>query len=760
MSNIITSQTIQILSMKPQVSIIYVYYNTPLEIVDSISSIKQAIGRIRFEIIIVNNNSPLPLPKLNKKITVINSKKNLGFAKGVNIASRTAKGDLLLVTNPDTVFSKDSITEMVKKINSDKTIGAIGPKMVDMNNKTLPTISGSPLLPNALFAFSIIDRIWPGNYFSEKYWMRKIKRNKELPVDIIGGACFCVRKTVFDNIHGFDERFFMYFEEADLFLRIKKLGLKVVFFPKAKIVHLVGRSNKNKELIQKMYEESRYKFLEKYHGKLLAFISELFLRATKINSLILILIVIIALFMNLHRITTQMLFIGDFGRDYLAALNMILTGKIPLLGISSSVKWLHQGPLSIYFIGISLFIGAFRPYSPAVFYGIIGVLTVIIVYLLGSTINKKIGLLSALFYATSPLIIINARMPYHTSSIPFFASLFFLIVLKIFYGNRKLVPLASFLLGILMLLELSNIVIFPIIFILLVFKRVNIFTKKSIFPIGTFLLGIAPFLIYDVSHNFIQTIGLPLWVLNRFRLFLGFSSQDKVTSSHIGDAAYRITQQLAGIIYPYNLFIFIGVLIVISTGLLFYKKTIFNRKITIVHIFLLWLFVPLLSYLLHTEPGTAYFPLIFPPIALFIGMAIHKLLMKQKLILPFFIILCFVNVFFTVKSNYFLISKYQKGALPPFNYAYGIDLATQEEAIKAIVVDAHNKPFQLLPGGFLRTVATGIDNYKYLTWYFKGKISNNAKVKYTVYEDFASVTDKRAIIFSNNVIYIEKNETN
>ena len=71
-----------------------------------------------------------------------------------------------------------------------------------------------------------------------------------------------------------------------------------------------------------------------------------------IEKLFLIIILGVSLFINLYKIDTLMMFIGDMGRDYLAAYEMLKTGIIPLVGIQSSVVWLHQGPLSIYFIGL------------------------------------------------------------------------------------------------------------------------------------------------------------------------------------------------------------------------------------------------------------------------------------------------------------------------------------------------------------------------------------------------------------------------
>ena len=452
--------------MKCKVSFIYVYFNTPKELVESLRSIKNSIGKLSYEVIVVDNASQKPIPsRLPENITLIKNDFNFGFASGVNLGGSKANGEYLLIVNPDTILSNDSIFQLVNKIEKDPKIGIIGPAMVDQKGKKLKTFAGSPLLPNGFFAFSKIGKLFPFSIFHEKYWLTKLDDQKEQEVEIIGGACFLIRKKLFDKINGFDERFFMYFEEADLCLRVKLQGKKILYYPNSKIIHLVSRSNADEVLIKKRYEKSRYLFFKKYHGLLLALISEFLLRMISKKNILVLIVIIISLFFNLYKIDTWLLFIGDFGRDYLAARNMLLTGNIPLVGIPSSVQWLHQGPISIYIIGLALLIGNFSPIAPAVLYGLIGVLATYFVYRLGNELfGYTAGVLSALFFATSPLIVMSARMPYHTSSIPLFSSIFFLWLYKLLKGEKYLMPVCSFVFRIFLLLELSNDVLSIILF--------------------------------------------------------------------------------------------------------------------------------------------------------------------------------------------------------------------------------------------------------------------------------------------------------
>ena len=154
---------------------------------------------------------------------------------------------------------------MVEKMNSDKKIGVLGPQLIDAHGKVLHSISSMPNLPDILFALSYINKIWPNNSYSRKYWALGIDRNREFESETVGGAVMLIRKNVFKKIEGFDERFFLYFEEADLCKRVTKAEYRVLYYPKAKVVHLVGKSTKDKKFIKQNYEKSRFLFLKKYY---------------------------------------------------------------------------------------------------------------------------------------------------------------------------------------------------------------------------------------------------------------------------------------------------------------------------------------------------------------------------------------------------------------------------------------------------------------------------------------------------------------
>lgn len=746
------------------ISIIYVYYNTPNEIVNSVRSIKNSIGDLSYEIIIVDNASIRKIPqslKKDKKIKIIENIKNYGYGKAVNIAGNQASGKYFLIVNSDIKFTKNAINTMVKKMEKDQTIGILGPQVLNINKKITQSFGGMPFLPGALFVFSFLNRSWSKNPFSKKYWLYNLDKNKEQKVDYVGGVCMLIKKTLFKKIKGFDDRFFMYFEEADICYRIKKIGYKVLYFPKAKIIHLIAKSSQDRNWIKRVFEQSRFKFFNKYHGFFNAFFAELFLRYVNLTNILLFFILALSLFLNLYKIDPLMMFNGDFGRDYLAARDMLLTRKIPLVGITSSVVWLHQGPLSIYLIGIAFLLSNFNPVAPAMMYGVIGVCSTFFVYKLGKIFfNKNVGLLAGAFFATSPLVIVNIRMPYHTSSIPFFACIFFLLLFKVIKGHKLFLPFLFFLLGLLIQLELSNAVLFFLLISLFFIYKPILSRSDLIKSILGFIFGFLPFIIYDLTHHFVQTLGFPIWIVNRIRLFFGLTLSGNSTTVYVQGALLTIWEQIARLIFPKSQIIVISISLLMILIIWSKKDLLKNNNLESLglRLLLLWIIIPMIGFLIHASPGTAYFPLIFPAICLLIGFIFEILIMKSKIFLFVFLSLIFINSYFVLKNEYFLINKNHLNTMPPGNYSFGHNLSLLREVSDFIVKDARGREFQIKGGGFFAKFQTGVDNFIYLTWWAKGKINNNAKTSYIIFESKEKITNNGKVVFKNNWFKIVKNE--
>lgn len=754
--------TLKMISKKIAVSIIYVYYNTPQEILASVDSIKSAIGQAAYEVIIVDNASPKPLPQsLEKKgsIVKLRNSTNNGFGKAVNQAAKKAKGKFLLIVNPDTLFHPQAIIRMLDRIKKDSAIGALGPKIVDGKGNQLDSISMFPRLPKSFLVFSSFGKLWPFRNIVDSYNLRNLARDKEHIVNVLGGACILCRKSLYESIRGFDERFFMYFEEADLSYRIERKGFSLLYFPQSVVTHFVGRSSQDRESIQKIFERSRFLFFQKYHGSVAAFLIEGTLRFFRKENVLLFLIICLSTFFTLYRIDTLMMFFGDFGRDFLAAKEMVVHGKIPLVGITSSVTWLHQGPLSIYFIAFSFLVGKFNPSAPAVLYGLFGIVTSYFIYRIGRTFfSSTTGILAAAFFATSPLILVNIRIPYHTAPIPLFSAFFLFFLWKVFKEKKDFL-LFGLSLGLMLLLELSNAVLFFALAVLYFFERPSLSHQNKGRILGGFLLGISPFLLYDLSHRFSQTFGFMLWVLNRIRLFFGLTISHAATTAHAPSAVATIWGQTRRLIYPQNdVVVFLAVGIILAVVLL---HRFGRRKKTNLGFFICttWILISLVGFTIHAAPGTAYFPLLFVPFSLLLAYCIEYIGQKWKPIYLLFLIAIVTNGAYTTINQYFLDTRSFSGSKAPgWNYGLGYALSEQLNVARFIVSDAKGSYFRLSGGGFLGKYASSIDNYHYLIWWLGGREREDTGKVYTLYQSKEEIPPGVRVYRKEFFMYITKDE--
>ncbi|HSD98452.1 MAG TPA: glycosyltransferase family 2 protein [Patescibacteria group bacterium] len=184
-----------------------------------------------FSIFVVNNtlDELSSVDFVNQKFTVINNKRNLGFAKGANIGIEYAlrKGyDTICLLNNDTKVEKPFLKKL--SFNLKKSIGIAGPAIrFKKNNKTLYDIGGKI---NALFLRTSHKEV------------NVLPRKKILPVEYVSGCCMMIRKKVFDKIGLFDENFFLYYEDVDFCLRAKEKGFATVLVPSIVINHALSQS--------------------------------------------------------------------------------------------------------------------------------------------------------------------------------------------------------------------------------------------------------------------------------------------------------------------------------------------------------------------------------------------------------------------------------------------------------------------------------------------------------------------------------------
>lgn len=231
-----------------------------------------------------------------------------------------------------------------------------------------------------------------------------------------------------------------------------------------------------------------------------------------------ILILALAAFLRLYRIQDYMTFLGDEGRDVLVVYN-ILHGKLTLLGPTASVGGFFLGPVYYYFMAPFLSIFNYNPVGPAVMVALFGIATVYFIYKFASEIfNSRVGLISALLYSISPVVIAYSRSSWNPNIFPFFSLLTLYIIYKaLVKNNTKLFILGGVFLGISMQLHYLATFLVAIIIAYLLLTRILLASlvqgvsllrtmgkilRDYLFIVLGFVVGWSPFLAFEIRHGF------------------------------------------------------------------------------------------------------------------------------------------------------------------------------------------------------------------------------------------------------------------
>ncbi|GBD86462.1 N-acetylglucosaminyl-diphospho-decaprenol L-rhamnosyltransferase [bacterium BMS3Abin03] len=263
-------------------SIIIVNYNVKEFLQNLLHSIEKASSGISKEIIIVDNASDDGSVELIREkfpdVKLIVNKKNLGFGKANNQALKIAKGDFMLMLNPDTLVSEDTFDKMIGFFNSNPEAGLAGCKILNPDGSLQLACRRS--FPGPWTSFTKVtglSRLFPKNKLFARYNLTYLDENKSYEVDAISGSFMMMRREVYEKVGGFDEQFFMYGEDLDLCYRIQKAGYKVFYVHSTQIIHYKGESTKRSSLDEtRVFYNAMHLFVKKHLSS--SFLVEVILR--------------------------------------------------------------------------------------------------------------------------------------------------------------------------------------------------------------------------------------------------------------------------------------------------------------------------------------------------------------------------------------------------------------------------------------------------------------------------------------------------
>jgi GT2 family glycosyltransferase len=252
--------------------IIIVNYNCTDYTIRCIDSIKRHTQSCWTSIIVIDNNSndiPDRIAESFPDIQLIKNSRNIGFGKAINYGLKLSKLKYTILINPDALIPDESLFDVINYLEKHKEIAVAGPKILEWNGNIQGSARRFPTAWTSICGRkSPLTRMSPGNSITRREFICfNGEKHKPQTVDWVSGACMIIRRDAIKQVGGFDSRFFMYWEDADLCKRLKKLGWKIVYYPKAQVYHQTGKSSATRP-VRSIYHfhKSCYYYFRKHAG--------------------------------------------------------------------------------------------------------------------------------------------------------------------------------------------------------------------------------------------------------------------------------------------------------------------------------------------------------------------------------------------------------------------------------------------------------------------------------------------------------------
>jgi GT2 family glycosyltransferase len=255
-----------------KLSIVVICWNDLKVIKDCLESIYRETSAITFEVIVSDNGSTDTSVEYIREhfpaARIVENGANIGFARGNNVGISVARGEYVLILNPDTIIHDRALEKLVAYSDSCPEGGAFGCRVLNPDGsyqnpaRPLPTAFGLLICALNLRWLGKLSHVFESDVYYD------FDGRTERAVGFQSGCCIMVRRELLERLHGLDDRFFYHFEETDLCCRIWKSGSKVMFYPGAEITHLGGQSV-GRFPIRFALEtyRSRYRYFYKHFGR-------------------------------------------------------------------------------------------------------------------------------------------------------------------------------------------------------------------------------------------------------------------------------------------------------------------------------------------------------------------------------------------------------------------------------------------------------------------------------------------------------------
>lgn len=263
-------------------SVIIVNWNVRDLLRECLRSIEAGKGGLSLEIIVVDSASSDDSVAMVRSefpsVHLIACTENVGFPRGNNLGLQEARGDYLLLLNPDTVIVDDALAVLVSYLQANPDVGVVGPQLLNLDGSVQSSRRRFPTAATGFFESTWLEGLAPG--ILRRYYALDLPDAATADVDWLTGACIMVPRSTYEAVGGMDEGYFMYSEELDWCRRIKESGRRVVYYPAAQVIHHVGKSSEQAVTARHInFNRAKLRYFRKYHGRFMAAVLRVFLLA-------------------------------------------------------------------------------------------------------------------------------------------------------------------------------------------------------------------------------------------------------------------------------------------------------------------------------------------------------------------------------------------------------------------------------------------------------------------------------------------------
>ncbi len=234
-----------------------------------------------FEIIFVDNQSSdesidyLRQEAKKDRIRLIESGANLGYGQGNNLGVANAKGEYVIILNPDIFVREDSLQKIVDYMEANPEVGVLGPKLIYYNGKVQRSCRREMGFTDLVIKRTFLRKLPGFKRRLETYLMEDFDHSKTQEVDLLVGAAYIFPRKVYNEVGGFDKLYFLFMEDFDICREIRQKGYKAIYYPEVEMLHYHKRLSQGsffKMLTKKIFwihvsSAVKYFWKWRYNGK-------------------------------------------------------------------------------------------------------------------------------------------------------------------------------------------------------------------------------------------------------------------------------------------------------------------------------------------------------------------------------------------------------------------------------------------------------------------------------------------------------------